>query len=641
MLEKYALFKKYGLTLQNFLEFHKAKNVVICGIGRKARACFEEMQLSHAHVLAFVDRAPAQTEWLDRPVFSIEEAGEKLSGLVDLSIFASSSEIGAETNVYNLNFQILEQLQNVFHAPAYNFLQMIMQSLVFEKNINFLRQERLSKIRKFVFMHYTLGALPHIQPVDEPIRSVYTMPWMRSNPSEYKDIYKDVPEYSDSYMKDVLWAPGFIEDDRGVCVRMEDIRTQYENIIEGIRLTTDTPEQFGNTVHLIGPCMAFGFGADDSRTIASFLQRKLNKDFYGWRVVNHSLINHFRLEMNFSYILSRINFRDGDILLYFTYNNYYNYQKITEQYAKERVESAGAEFVSMYEPLAAGVERERLFISSRHISPDGMKFYADVMYRTIIPDLEKVNLQAGDRTEHALSEPIPAERKAPFIDDCKNIPELYAWLKNISSDKNMSFPDDLYVGAIVMNCNPFTLGHRYLIEKSLQYVEALYIFVVEEDASYFSFKDRIDLVRKGVADLDNVKVVPSGKFILSAQTFGEYFNKESPEGSQTAVDASMDVHIFGKYIAPLLHIKARFVGEEPLCQITRQYNATMLDILPQYGVDVHVIKRLVVNGVPVSASYVRDCMKKFLVEREDIYMDRLKTVLPETTFKYIRALVAL
>ena len=40
-------------------------------------------------------------------------------------------------------------------------------------------------------------------------------------------------------------------------------------------------------------------------------------------------------------------------------------------------------------------------------------------------------------------------------------------------------------GAVVMNCNPLTLGHRYLIEQALKQCDYLMIFVVQEDKSFF------------------------------------------------------------------------------------------------------------------------------------------------------------
>lgn len=83
------------------------------------------------------------------------------------------------------------------------------------------------------------------------------------------------------------------------------------------------------------------------------------------------------------------------------------------------------------------------------------------------------------------------------------------------------------IGGIVLNANPFTLGHYYLIELALKMVDFLYVFVVEEDCSEFSFRIRYDLVVKGTQKLKNIKVLPSGKFIISNNTFPEYFDKKN------------------------------------------------------------------------------------------------------------------
>ena len=178
-----------------------------------------------------------------------------------------------------------------------------------------------------------------------------------------------------------------------------------------------------------------------------------------------------------------------------------------------------------------------------------------------------------------------------------------------------------------MNCNPFTLGHRYLVEYAAAKVDKLYIFVVEEDRSEFPFADRIELVRRGVKDFPNVEVLPSGKFIISQQTFSGYFNKA--ELQDVAVDSSEDVEIFGKEIAPTLGITVRFAGEEPKDNVTRQYNETMKKILPRYGVDFCEIPRKEIGGEPISASSVREALKVG-------DFDKIKTLVPETTLLYLR-----
>ncbi|WDU82327.1 GNAT family N-acetyltransferase [Caloramator sp. Dgby_cultured_2] len=61
--------------------------------------------------------------------------------------------------------------------------------------------------------------------------------------------------------------------------------------------------------------------------------------------------------------------------------------------------------------------------------------------------------------------------------------------------------DDGEKAALVMNCNPFTLGHKYLIEIAAKENERVVVFIVEENKSLFPFDVRLELVKKGVEDL--------------------------------------------------------------------------------------------------------------------------------------------
>lgn len=182
------------------------------------------------------------------------------------------------------------------------------------------------------------------------------------------------------------------------------------------------------------------------------------------------------------------------------------------------------------------------------------------------------------------------------------------------------------IGSIVMNCNPFTLGHLYLIEKAAKAVEFLYIFVVQENKSYFKFEERFEMVRKGTAHLPNVKVVPSGEMILSYSTLPVYFEKQ--ERQEAIIDASKDLEIFGEYIAPSLNITYRFIGEEPYDKVTRQYNEQMKEILSLYGICVIEIPRKEIGGEAISASRVRK-----LFEKKE-YVE-CKKLVPETTWEIV------
>ena len=204
----------------------------------------------------------------------------------------------------------------------------------------------------------------------------------------------------------------------------------------------------------------------------------------------------------------------------------------------------------------------------------------------------------------------------PFIEEIKNSVKI--------DSKNK------IVGAIVMNCNPFTLGHRFLIEYAASKVDFLYVFVVEEDKSFFKFEDRIKLVKAGVADISNVYVGSSGKMMISSLTFPSYFIKDNPK--EISVDSCIDVEIFGAYIAPALNISVRFVGEEPFDAVTKNYNENMKSILPNLGVKVVEIprKKIISNDTEfiVSASLVR----KYLQEKN---FAEIKKLVPKCTYEYL------
>lgn len=182
------------------------------------------------------------------------------------------------------------------------------------------------------------------------------------------------------------------------------------------------------------------------------------------------------------------------------------------------------------------------------------------------------------------------------------------------------------VGAAVMNCNPFTLGHRYLIETAAKACDKLYVFVLSEDKSQFPATDRLALVQAGTADLANVTVLPTGPYLISSATFPTYFLKDR-EAAQT-VQCLLDIEIFTKYFVPKFGITHRFVGTEPLSPMTCMYNEALQAHLPIKGIAVQEIPRLQTGDTPISASYVRSLLGK---GQPNI----LHALVPETTFRYL------
>ncbi|MDO4572555.1 MAG: GNAT family N-acetyltransferase [Clostridia bacterium] len=155
-------------------------------------------------------------------------------------------------------------------------------------------------------------------------------------------------------------------------------------------------------------------------------------------------------------------------------------------------------------------------------------------------------------------------------------------------------------GAIVINGNPFTLGHRHLAREAAARCETLYLFVLSEERSRFTFQERLAMAREGTADIANVHVLPGGPYCISQATFPDYFLKRADAASR--VCAELDATLFAGSIAPALGIRVRFAGEEPLDPATAQYNAAMARALPRAGLRFCELPRLCAGGAPVSAS---------------------------------------
>ena len=161
-------------------------------------------------------------------------------------------------------------------------------------------------------------------------------------------------------------------------------------------------------------------------------------------------------------------------------------------------------------------------------------------------------------------------------------------------------------GALVMNANPFTLGHQYLVEQAAAACETLHLFIVSEDASLIPFSVRKKLVAEGTAHLPNVVLHDSGPYIISSATFPSYFLKDKE--AVICGQARLDIEVF-KRIAATLNISVRYVGEEPTSQVTGLYNTIMASELPRAGIDCRIIPRKAVDGKAISASTVRKALQ--------------------------------
>lgn len=185
--------------------------------------------------------------------------------------------------------------------------------------------------------------------------------------------------------------------------------------------------------------------------------------------------------------------------------------------------------------------------------------------------------------------------------------------------------------AIVMNANPFTLGHRYLVEQAAREASTLYVIAVREDRSAFSYAERLATIQAGCKGLDNVVVVEGSDYAISELTFPTYFLKQVTDATDTHI--TLDLDLFARHIAPALGVTTRYVGSEPIDELTARYNELMLEQLPQHGITVKTVDRLMQEGQVVSASRVRQALA-------DGSLSQAAALVPPTTVPYLIAHLA-
>ena len=435
----------------------------------------------------------------------------------------------------------------------------------------------------------------------------------------------------------------------------------------------------------VGDSRILGIGVEDCQTIPAFFQDILFDKGYDYSVENYS-VTMTSLDNILAWIDS-IEFNKGDILcfsmqsflvneeLYNEYDlkdstEYYKYRlaklymmmrkigvavhclhsstcesrrqnTLVEKTYLETIKIARRKFKSLYfnKQIIDSFTRSELcgvfdidsvaekyhltvnfYVDRSHYTAEANKLIAQSLYEYMFNNQEHtINHELCTLLDKYIDDNRIA-RIYPFIQDEK-WKDYKRYLYDNRIEKKSS-----QIGSIVMNANPFSKGHQYLIEYASKIVDYLYVFVVEEDCSEFSFDDRYKMVKMGTAHFSNVRVMKGGSFIISQQTFPEYFDRPDTE-----VDTSKDLGIFSQLICPILGIKYRFVGKEPYSTITRGYNNQMKKILPLYGVECVEIDRVDVDGEVISATKIR----KAIVEEDD---EMLRKMLPDTSYEYVKTI---
>ena len=248
-----------------------------------------------------------------------------------------------------------------------------------------------------------------------------------------------------------------------------------------------------------------------------------------------------------------------------------------------------------------------------YTKPDNRQLFESLSFRLIAESPNAILMETGVGGIEKYSEELRVKSE-----------ELRVKSEELKNDESVVSNAWKPIGVIVMNANPFTLGHRFLVEQSSELVERLYVVVVREDCSMFSYNERKAMVSQGVRDIGNVVVVDGSDYAVSAATFPTYFLKQLSDATDTQI--ILDLDLYRRRIAPALGATIRFFGSEPTDPLTRRYNELMHQQLGEEH--VHEIQRKQQEGSAISASRVRKAMM------EGCIWDAIQLV-PPTTIPYI------
>lgn len=248
-----------------------------------------------------------------------------------------------------------------------------------------------------------------------------------------------------------------------------------------------------------------------------------------------------------------------------------------------------------------------------YTKPDNRQLFESLSFRLIAESPNAILMETGVGGIEKYSEELRVKSE-----------ELGVKSEELKNDESVVSNARKPIGVIVMNANPFTLGHRFLVEQSSELVERLYVVVVREDCSMFSYNERKAMVSQGVRNIGNVVVVDGSDYAVSAATFPTYFLKQLSDATDTQI--ILDLDLYRHRIAPALGATIRFFGSEPTDPLTRRYNELMHQQLGEEH--VHEIQRKQQEGSAISASRVRKAMM------EGCLWDAIQLV-PPTTIPYI------
>lgn len=482
--------------------------------------------------------------------------------------FSSNNKIGYDLNSAKVAFDVLEKVTY------------LIQELRQEEGSFIYKNQKKNDVAKLIYDRLSQKSV-HVFRINFPSCKEI----VRKNRA---DFYCSVPlsSYEKMVEKGDLEAPYYLDKITNIKKNeFHERKSFHEKIIGNSEC---------KTIYLVGPCITAGLENFEGEKLIQICKSKLDNLGIDYK------IKSLPMYIEYSYEVLKENIKVNDVVFLLDSDLIENEYDISVCFNKY----SGDKFLYTNEPI--------------HTTVTGNNLVADVLIDNFIKPIYQTSLAEDDDL-------LLYKGRLQIENDTRE--QVKEFVEKIKTTRIL--PTNATIGSIVMNCNPFTLGHKHLVEYAAKQVDFLYIFVVEEDLSAIPFVDRLFLVHENTKHLRNVIVVPSGKFIISKTTFADYFSKET---TQHKANAEEDVRIFGELIAPQLNITKRFVGQEPFDRVTNEYNSLMKSILPEFNVELVEIPRYCLNDDPnaINATSVR----KALIDKD---FDFIEKRVPKSVCEYLIA----
>lgn len=387
-----------------------------------------------------------------------------------------------------------------------------------------------------------------------------------------------------------------------------DSKEQFLNIENGIRCTSNSPSKPQYLIHMYGPCVVYGLCVADSHTIASNLQRFINQTEYAaTKIINHGLSYGKDLLNDLLYIMATP-LSSGDSIIWFS------------GFSEKEIaifKSLGVTVTSLKDCICGF---HNWFLNNPfHCNAAVNRIYAKEMCKKIMSRKIKKGFSNKQSIIDAYKIPLAYDSDAILHSG-----QLDKYIQDIARYRIPNQKNNK-IGCVVLNANPCTKGHIYLVNEALKRVGYLYVFLVQESSLGYSYLDREYMLKQELGGLNNITIIPGGDIFTSAISFPEYFHRST----SCKISPILNHKIFCERIAPTLNIKIRFFGEEPMDKVTYQLNETAKSYYPNYGIEVCILPRLKYGSKYISAKDVRE-----YIRAKDY--EHLFPLLGLPTFNYIK-----